>query len=870
MHDRNIFPAWSLSADETVRTLETTRDGLTDADVALRQRHFGFNTLPKQRRFTFLGLIGKQFASPLIFILIAATCLTILLGKWIDTGVILLAILVNASLGFYQEFRAENALEKLNTYIRERARVIRLGTEQEIDSILLVPGDIIHISYGARVPADARLIEVNNLSVDESVLTGESLPVSKALETFSEGTPVSDRANMVHAGTMIVEGAGTAVVTATDSRTEIGRIAELVSTTSDRKTPLQTALARMAWFIFLAVAALVVGIFFLGLSRGESVFEMLLLAAAISVGAVPEALPIALTVILAVGLERLAKRKGIMRNLAAAETLGSATVVMTDKTGTLTEANMKLVRVVSRKGLAGTAHMSSFSEDEEEILKGALWGADVTIENPDEEESAWRFAGRPFEASVVRGAHERGIDVKSFMNARVAPLLVFNSTNKFAIVAGRSDELFVIGAPDILIARSKLSKDEYVRIEENIHVSSAEGKRLLGVARLHGASHQKQHVVKAEDATGLDFLGVLEFMDPIRSDAAAAVKKIESLGARTVMVTGDLKGTALAVARELGWEVNEGQMLTGAELRQLSDTELLANLDHIRIFSRVTPEDKLRIAQLYRMRGDVVAMTGDGVNDAPSLKAVDIGVALGSGSDVAKSVADLVLLDDSFKTIVAAIEEGRRILENIRKVFVYLVSTCLGEVFLIGGALLIGLPLPLSALQIIWVNFFTDSLPALSYAFDKHYSEGKSGRRGTAAIFNAEVKFLTFGIGTLSSLLLFSLYWLLLKIGVDVEHARSTLFLCFSLYVLVVAFSLRHLEKPFYFRGMFSNHYLTTSVALGFVLTILTVTVPFLQNIFGLVTPPAPLLWIVVLWLIFNIVLVETAKWIVTSISKNS
>jgi Ca2+-transporting ATPase len=865
MQEKEIFPAWSLSADETTRVLETSRTGLSEDDVKIRQKHFGPNVLEKQKRFTALGILTRQFASPLIFILIAAAALTILLQEWIDTSVIILAILVNAGLGFYQEYRAENALEKLNSYVRERARVIRNGHEQEIDSSQLVPGDIIHLAYGSRVPADARVLESNNLETDEAVLTGESLPVSKNAETLSEGTILSDRANTVHAGTMVVAGTGLAVVTATDNHTEIGRIAQLVTSTSETKTPLQRALGRMAWLIFLVVSAFVTIIFFIGILRGESVLEMLLMAAAISVGAVPEALPIALTVILAVGLERLAKRKGIMRNLAAAETLGSATVVMTDKTGTLTEANMKLVDVITRDELVSAAHMGGYTEDENEVLASALWGADVTLENPDAPKKEWHFLGRAFEASIARAANERGIDVKMYMEARQAPLLVFNSTNKFSIVTGR-DEHFVIGAPEILIARSKFTKDEYIAAESKIQATGAEGNRLLAVARLPSTKHRV--TAKVEDAENLEFLGMLVFKDPIRADAAASVQHIQNLGARTVMVTGDMKGTAMAVARELGWKVDEGQVLTGPELRQLSDDELRENLLHISIFARVTPEDKLRIGKLFRDRGEVVAMTGDGVNDAPSLKAVDIGVALGSGSDVAKATADLVLLDDSFKTIVAAIEEGRRILENIRKVFVYLVSTCLDGIFVIGGALVFNLPLPLSALQILWVNFFTDSLPALSFAFDRHYSTGRS-EKGTAAIFNTEVKVLTFGIGTLSSLLLFALYWLMLHFGVDVEHARSTLFLCFSLYVLVVAFSLRHLRSPFYFGDMFANKYLNASVAFGITLTIATVTVPFLENIFGLVTPPPTLVGVVILWLIWNILMVEIAKWLVVRFAGN-
>lgn len=858
MQERNIFPAWSLSVEETLKTLEASTRGLSPEDAKLRLKHFGSNTLPTQARFTFVSLVLRQFASPLIFILFAAAVLSFFLKEWVEMWVIIIAITTNAGLGFYQEFRAENALEKLTTYIRDRARVLRGGTEEEIDSMLLVPGDLIRLNYGSRVPADARIIEENGLAIDEAVLTGESLPVRKNIETLTEGVDVADRDNMVHAGTMVVEGHASALVTATGSATEIGRIAELVSTTRDTRTPLQRALSCMAWLMFIGISVLVIGIFFLGLSRGVSIFDMLLMAAAISVGAVPESLPIALTVILAVGVERLAKRKGIIRNLAAAETLGSATIVMTDKTGTLTQANLQLVDVVTRKELIHNAHIGGYIEDEEEVLASALWGSDVTIENPHEPKKEWRFLGRPFDVGMYRAAHERSIDVAPYLENHAAPLLVFNSTNKFAIVAG-GNERFVVGAPDILIKRSKFTKDEYLLTEERLHAIANEGKRVVGVARLK--VHRGESVMHADDAKNLDFLGMLIFQDPIRLDASQAVQTIQDLGARVVMVTGDLKGTAMAVARELGWKVESGHVLSGEELRALSDAELRTVLPRMQIFARVTPQDKLRIGTLYRELGEVVAMTGDGVNDAPSLKAVDIGVALGSGSDVAKSVADLVILDDNFKTIVAAIEEGRRILENIRKVFVYLVSTSLSEVFLIGGSLAFGLPFPLTALQIIWINFFSDSLPALSFAFDKHSAE-KNTRASSHSIFNFEVTILTGVIGIMTSLMLFMLYYLLLKIGIDVEHARSTLFLCFSLSVLAIAFPLRNLRAPLYSYNPFSNRALTLSVIIGSLFTIATVSVPFLKNIFELVTPPSELWWTVALWLVVNVCIVEIAKWI--------
>ncbi|MFZ2555870.1 MAG: cation-transporting P-type ATPase [Minisyncoccia bacterium] len=864
MHEQLQTYLWAFKIEDALAKLKSSRTGLTESEADIRLRHFGHNTLPRGKRFTVLGILTRQFSSPLIFILIIAACLTIFLREWVETVVILFAIGVNAALGFYQEFRAENTLEKLTTYIKERARVLRDDTEEEIDSTLLVPGDIIHLSYGSRVPADARLLESNDLSVDESVLTGESLPVEKSLDVLSEGTILPERANMVFAGTLVVEGSASALVATTGRYTEIGRIAELVSETKREETPLQRALSRLGWFIFAGIAVLVAIIFFLGLARGLEILPMLLIAVAISVGAIPEALPIALTVILAVGVERLAGRKGIMRNLAAAETLGSTTVIMTDKTGTLTEANMRLVDIRTRTELleapGAKETLSHLGEHEKEILEAALWGADVVLENPDAAKTEWNFTGKPIEAAIARAAHEAGIDVRAFGRAR-SSLLTFNSTNKFSISGNHAKEVYVaVGAPDILLARSRLTKDDYLAIESHIHAVSSEGKRLLGVARLPSekAVHLRSGVAKADHAADLEFMGVLVFRDPIRPEAKAAIEKMEHLGTRVVMLTGDLKGTAIAVAHELGWEVGEGNVLTGDELHRFSDEELIDMLPNVKIFSRVTPEDKLRIGKLYQKRGEVVAMTGDGVNDAPALKAVDIGIALGSGTDVAKSVAGLVLLDDNFKTIVAAIEEGRRILENIRKVFVYLTSTCLDAVILVGGALAFGLPLPLSALQIIWVNFFADSLPALSFAFDKEYEARKNPG---SEILTREVRVLSIGVGILTSALLFGLYWTLIHLGIDTNEAQSMIFVCFALYGLIIAYSFRSLTRSIFSMPIFDNTALNASVAFGVILILASMLIPFLRELLGL-TPLTPLLiGIVALWLVVNIGLVETTKW---------
>jgi Ca2+-transporting ATPase len=856
-----IIKPWAESADEVLEYVHSSAAGITESDSDLRRRRTGENSLPSATRFSATAILARQFASPLIFILVIALTLATILSEWINATVILLAIFVNSGLGFYQEYRAESTLERLQTYIKDRARVIRAGVESEIDSQLLVPGDVVRLTYGARVPADVRLLEANDLAIDESVLTGESMPRDKTSEPLSEGTALPERTNMAYAGTLITEGYAMAVVVATGGNTEIGKIAALVTGMHREHTPLQRALSKLGWYIFAGVSLLVSIIFFVGLAHGEPLVEMLLLAVAISVGAIPEALPIALTVILAVGVERLAGRKGVMRQLAAAETLGSTTVVMTDKTGTLTEANMKLVDILTLEELLAThrprAAITELSATERSILGHALLSAEVLIENHGPRHAV-RFRGRAIETAIARAAHEHGFDVAAAMRDRQA-ILPFNSTNKFSITAGKSQKMhFAIGAPDILLVRSKITKDDFLAVEKTIHEISSEGKRLLGVARLQ--SDFLLTKTGAQNVSRLEFLGVLVFEDPIRPEAKQAIQRIERLGAKVVMITGDLRGTAMALARQLDWAVHDGQVLSGDEVRGLSDDELQSALPHIKIFARVTPEDKLRIGRLYQKSGEIVAMTGDGVNDAPSLKAMDIGIALGSGTDVAKSVAGLVLLDDNFKTIVLAIEEGRRILANIRKVFVYLTSTSLDAVALIGGSLLFGLPLPLSALQIIWVNFFTDSMPALSFAFDKEYDAGKPRARGTE-ILTPEVVMLTVGIGFGTSFLLFGLYWMLLNVGVDVADARSTIFVCFALYALVVTFTLKSLREPLFSYPVFANTSLNYSVLFGIMLIIATVTVPFLKDIFDLTTPPVPLLSIVLLWLVFNVAIVEAAKW---------
>lgn len=855
-----IQTPWFFSIEEVLNKLNTSIKGLSEKEAKQRLDKFGDNNFRKKKDLSIPKLALKQLMSPLIFILIGAVVLTGILQEWLNMSVIVGAILINAGLGLYREYQAENTLEKLETYIKDRSRVIRNGNEQEIESSLLVPGDIIKLSYGSRVPADARLISVNNLKVDEAILTGESVPETKMLEIISESTIMADRTNMVYAGTLVVEGFATAVIVETGSKTEIGKIAEIVSSTNRVATPIQKGISQLSWYIFILTMFIVIAIFILGIFRGEEIFHMLILAAAVAVGAVPESLPIALTVILSVGAERIASKKGIVRKLAAAETLGSTTLIMTDKTGTLTKADMKLVGVDTfdflKKENYSESNITHLSEKQKRILQLALQNINVVIQNPNDHEKNWKFTGHPFEVNIAKASALHNIPLREILTEESFLHLPFNSSNKFS-VSKKNHSYVIMGAPDILLKRSNVDKDTYLKILSWIQEASISGKRLIAIGTLSVGEIKE---VTPESIVNISFEGILSFFDPVREEVPLALENIKAHGVKVIIMTGDLKGTAISVAKSLGWSVAEDEVLTGEDIRSMTDVQLIEVIKGIKIFARVTPEDKLRIGNLYRSLGEIVAMTGDGVNDAPALKSMDIGISLGSGSDVAQSAADLVLLDDNFQTISMAIDEGRRILANIRKAFIYLMSNALDEVFVIGGSLIFNIALPLTALQIIWVNLFTGSLPALAFAYDENLDKGMGKKLSKKELLTPEVKILSFGLGILSSVLVFLLYYLLLYFNVDIKIARSVFFVCFSIYVLVIAFSFRSLYKPIFSYNPFSNKKLNIAILIGIALLIATMSFPFMRNLFDIAPMPFSWMWLVVSWALFNIILVEIAK----------
>jgi len=851
-------PFWSMDAKEVFGALRTNLSGLNDEEVAVRLKIFGLNAVREYPRSSKIKIALRQFQSLLIIILIIAGVVTIFLGKWIETSVIFAAVIVNAIFGFWQENKAETVLELLKTYVRVRARVRRNNQEHEVDASELVPGDIIRITQGDRVPADARLLFLNNLEIDESILTGESLPVEKDVFPLSSATALSERKSMAFSGTLVMQGFADAVVTATGNETEFGKITGLVAEKDRKPTPLQRSVQRFAAYAGIILLIFTSLLFGLGLYFGKDIYDMFIISVAVAVSTVPEGLPIALTVIMAIGVQRLATRNGIVKRLLAVETLGSTSIILTDKTGTLTQAKMELTLIMPYK--------NDNAENKTNLLSYALANADVVIENPQDAPEKWLMSGRALEISLVKGAAQNGVLLTRILErTKILDRLPFDSKHKFSASIFKTDSrvhLVLFGAPEIILRFTNLSQEEQKKMIEKIEERAFAGERVLGVAsRLVSMDHES--ILRQKNFNNLNFDGLITFRDPLRPHVFQAINEIAAAGVKTIIVTGDHRGTAEAVARGLGIVDGKGAVLTGDDLIYLTKEELKARSREATLYARVTPEQKVMIVKLYQERGEVVAVTGDGINDAPALHAADIGIAVGSGTDVAKSAADLVILDDNFETIVVAIKEGRRILHNIRKVIIYLLSNSLDEVFLIGGALLLGVAIPINALQILFINLFSDSFPAIAFAFEDGIDDlGNHPHKLHKNLFDREMKFFILIIGTLSSAFLFILYLVLLKMGFAEELIRTFIFASFASYTLFLTFSLRSLGKSILSYNPFSNRPLTIGVGVGLLLTAAAIYIPWLQQILNTISlPPSWLLGIVGVGLL-NISAVEFGKWL--------
>jgi len=857
LNDVQNNPFWSLPTNEVFDLLKTDiQNGITEDEATNRLKIFGPNIIEKPREFRGLTILLNQFKSPLILILLFAGIVTLFINHYRDSIFIFIAIIINTALGFYQEYKAEKALAELNTYLKQRSRVIRGGIEYEIDAAALVPGDVIRLAQGDRVSADARIVYANDFQVDEAILTGESLPTIKSENAVKIGAVLGDQKSMVFAGTLVTQGICTAVVCRTDFSTELGKIATLVAESNNEDTPLQQEIKHFSLKAGIFLSGLTLIIFFVGIFLGYSKIDMFLTSVAIAVSAVPEGLPIAMTVILAIGVQRMARRKGVIRRLLAAEALGGANIILTDKTGTLTMAKMRLNKILPVGDLS-----------EKELLELALINSNVLIENKKDPIQEWRMNGRTLEVALVQSAALRDISAEKVKAKNlIVSYMPFNAVNKFSVSLIRKDNgkhsLIFFGAPENFIHHSIFNQDEQKSYLNKIDSLARQGEFVVGVATKNIEFKGDFIFSKDLDLTNLDFKGFITLHDPIRPGVKEAINRVELAGIKTIIVTGDHRGTAEAIAKEVGMHISKGSVLDAVEMRTLSDEDLKRQLPFLKVISRVSPTDKMRIVKLFQERGDVVAMTGDGVNDSPGIKQADIGIAMGSGTEVARDVADLVLLDDNFETIVAAIEEGRQIMRNIRKVLAYLLSDVADELFLIGGSLIMGMSLPLNALQILYVNFFSDSFPAIAFAFEKNIDDlSFRPRKVKEGLFDPLTKFLILFIGLSTSAFLFFLYWFLIHVGFDEGVVKTFIFASFGGYTLFLAFSMRSLEKSILQYSVFSNRYLTAGVGIGFLLILAAIYIPFMQSLFDTVALPLPWLLGVIIIGFLNIVLVEVGKW---------
>lgn len=862
----------ALKIEDVFKEVGGVKGGLANEEAQARLVKYGLNVLPEDKRPSVLAVFSRQLRSPLVYVLLIAALITAVLREFIDMGVILAAVVVNAVIGFWQEWKADEAFSALKAMVRHNARVRRGGAELVVDASEIVPGDIVLLQTGDRVPADARLTTVFDFEANESALTGESAPVKKHLKPLPAPTMLAERANLVFQGTTVARGKAEALVVATGKHTAFGEIAMLVHKVEDPKTPLQAQLGKLAAVLGALTVAVVAFIFLLGVVQGRSIVEMFLTAVAVAVAAIPEGLLISLTVILAIGMRNLARRNAIVKRLLAAETLGSVTVICCDKTGTLTTGEMEVTELVTFDGKKPISSViPSHSEGSHTILRA---GGEISrFARNDSALQAWEAAviGNDDQdstpAALVKGGARAGLDpiklARSFPKLDEVP---FENAARFSATLHSTREghnmLYVRGAPEKLLSATKLTAPQKRALVKKIEEMANRGLRLVAAAYLEVPREVRTIKEIMRNHTlpnGLVLAGLFGIKDPLRPHIPETIAKTGAAGIRTVMITGDHAKTAAAIAQEAGVR---GEVLTGAEIDALDDGALASALDRVSVFARVLPKHKVRIVEAFHARGESVAMTGDGVNDAPALKAADIGVAVGSGTDVAKETADVVLTDNDFRTIVNAVEGGRNIYENIKKVVAYLLSNSWTEMIVIGGSLLAGWPLPFLPAQILWVNLMEDSFPNMALAFDPgepHVMKERPRERHTP-LFDFELKMLTFGFGILRSLLLFGMYYYFLTQQYDPVYTRTMMFVGLGLNTLFYIYSIRNLHRYIWHTNPFQNKFLLGATTFSLILLIGAVYLPGLQQILRTV-PLAAADWLPLIGLgLFNIALIELIK----------
>jgi P-type Ca2+ transporter type 2C len=894
-HDMVAVRPWhAIPTDALALDLRTHLEAGLGADEAgRRQQSEGFNELPEAPPPSLLKLFLSQFTSVIVWVLIGAAIISGLLEDWLDAAAILTIVLLNGVLGFVQEFRAERSLAALRKMSVATARVFRDGVFRSIPARELVPGDLIVLEAGDRGPADARLIYATNFQTQEASLTGESTPVQKHASPI-EGTdiPLAERKNMVFMGTVVVSGKARALVVATALHTELGRIAAMIQNATEAEraeTPLQRRLEQFGYTLLWLALAVVTVVFLLGYLRGEPAVLMLLTAVSLAVAAVPEGLPAVVTITLALGVTRMVTRHALIRKLPAVETLGSATVICSDKTGTLTKNEMTVARLfsgdrvfeVTGEGYEPTGEIREVNGQWpmvngeaaspehslpltpqplrllppalRELLTAAVLCNGATLR---EENGTWQVIGDPTEGALLVVAAKADLTIEILESTyRFLGEVPFDSERKMMTMVWRTSEgpvAYVKGAPDVLLRHCthRLTMDgKEELLTESIRAAILDANasfahqalRVLAMARRRLDREPEAYRAQAlEDQ--LVFLGLAAMKDPLRPEAKAAVKACHDAGIRTVMITGDHKDTATAIAEELRGGTAPIQSLSGTELDRLSDDELVRTVEDVAVYARVSAEHKLRIVKAWKAQGAIVAMTGDGVNDAPAVKAADIGVAMGiTGTDVTKEAADMVVTDDNFASIAAAVEEGRGIFDNIRKTIYFLLSCNISEVLVMLFATLIGLPLPLLPIQILWMNLVTDGFPALALAVDPKSPDlmKQPPRRPEARLLDGGTLLAIGAQGVmLSAIALGAFVYSLYGLHQEVEQARTVAFTVMVVAQLVHAFNCRSERLSLFQVGLWTNRPLLLAFSLSIGIQVAVLTIPAAAPIFKVAPLP--------------------------------
>lgn len=852
---------YSKTKDQTLIDLETNeQNGLTDEIVSERLKQYGSNELATKQKRTLWQRIFAQINDVLVYVLIIAALISAFVGEWADASIIALVVVLNAVIGVVQESKAEQALEALKKMATPKAIVKRNGELKEIPSEHVVPGDIVMLDAGRYIPCDLRLIETANLKVEESALTGESVPVDKDAiyhpsMRSDEQVPLGDQKNMAFMSTLVTYGRGVGVAVETGMNSQIGKIATLLHEADDDMTPLQKSLAQVGKYLGFVAVAICIVMFLIGFLQGRDTLEMFMTAISLAVAAIPEGLPAIVSIVLAIGVQRMIKQNVIIRKLPAVEALGSVTIICSDKTGTLTQNKMTVTHFYSDNTYDRLESLNVNNDAQRLLLENMVLCNDASYNNEsqtgDPTEIALLVAGTTFnmQKDHLEKIHERVNEVPFDSDRKMMSTVHMYNESYYSMTKGAIDKLlprcthiFKNGKIEILTDSDKN------QILEAAGSMSQEALRVLSFAF-------KQYDSNDVDINHLEenliFIGLVGMIDPPRTEVKDSIKECKKAGIRTVMITGDHKDTAFAIAKELGIAEEISEIMIGTELENVSDTELASKINHLNVFARVSPEHKVKIVKALRAKGNIVSMTGDGVNDAPSLKQADVGVAMGiTGTDVAKGAADVVLTDDNFSSIVKAVEEGRNIYRNIKKSILFLLSCNFGEIIALFLAILLGWATPLRPIHILWVNLITDTLPALSLGVDPEDPDvmKEKPRHAKESLFSGSVPFLIFngviiGLLTLIAFIAGAKFYTgdtnlfpLFPERIDDDallHAQTMAFVVLSFSQLVHSFNLRSRTKSIFSIGIFTNKYLVFSLLIGVLMQVCIISIPPLANIFG-------------------------------------